>query len=181
MTQYQHCTGQSKKAKSPQSLRRHHLHISVVDERPAPRSLQRVIEEILQFPIAGIFLRRPGSACGEAGPASAEDAVPLGAARALDQQRAVPAGFGSPGVQSDEPDFVLLLSGLSWVNPAVERFLHHSKVATTLPGSCRCLCRGAASPALRGVCWMQSVSPPPHPMKNQSQYPRETAQYELLH
>lgn len=70
----------------------------MVDERPSPRSLQRIIEEILQLPIAGIFLRRSGSPGGDAGPRSAEDAAPLGAFRTRNEQRPVPAGFRSPGV-----------------------------------------------------------------------------------
>ena len=155
----------------------HDLHISVVDERPAPRSLQRIVEEILEFPIAGVFLRRSGSPGGDAGPRSAEDAAPLGALRARNEQRPIPAGFGSARVQSDKADFVLLLPGLSWVNPAVEGFLHHSKVETTLTRSCPCPCRGDASPVLRGVCccccccwcWTQSVSVPPSEKKDQLQ------------
>lgn len=100
--------------------RGHDLHISVVDERPSSRSLQGVVEEILQFPIAGILLGRPGSPrTRDAAAGSAEDAAALGALRARDEQRAVPAGFGRAGVQADEADFVLLLSGLSWVDPAV--------------------------------------------------------------
>lgn len=110
-----------------------------------------------------MFFRRSGSTGGDAGPRFAEDAAPLGAFRTRNEQCSVPAGFRSAGVQSNEPDFELLLSGLSWVNPTVERFLHHSKVETTQTRSCPCPCRGDASPALRGVCcwWTQSVSVPP--------------------
>lgn len=136
----------------------------MVYERPSPRSLQRIVEEILQFPITGILLGGSRSSSGDARPGSAEDAAPLGVFRARNQQRPVSAGFRSAGVQSNKADFVLLLSGLSWVNPAVERFLHHSKVETTLRRSGPCPCRRRdASPALRGVCccwWMQSVSVP---------------------
>lgn len=130
----------------------YHLHISVVDESPSPGSFQRIVQEILEFPIAGMFFRRSGSTGGDAGPRFAEDAAPLGAFRTRNEQCPVPAGFGSARVQSHKPDFELLLSGLSWVNPTVERFLHHSKVETTRTRSCPCPCRGDASPALRGVC-----------------------------
>lgn len=127
-----------------------HSHISVVDERPSARSLQRVVQEILQLPVAGVFLRRSGSPGGDAGPRSAEDAAPLGALRARNEQRPIPAGFRSPRVQADEPHFVLLLLGLSWVHPPVQRLLHHPKVGGTLSGSCPCACCGDASPVLGG-------------------------------
>lgn len=131
---------------------RKHSHISVVDERPSARSLQRIVKEILQLPVAGVLLGRSGSPGGDAGPRSAEDAAPLGALRARNEQRPIPAGVGSPRVQAHEPHFVLLLLGLSWVHPPVQRLLHHPKVGGTLRGSCACPCCGDASPGLRGAC-----------------------------
>ena len=38
---------EKKKATTTESTCGHDLHISVVDERPAPRSLQRIVKEIL--------------------------------------------------------------------------------------------------------------------------------------
>lgn len=141
------------------------LHISVIDERPSPRSFQRIIQEILQFSVAGAFLCRSGSSCGDAGPASAEDAAPLmGAVRSRNEQRPIPAGLRSSRIQSHKADFVFLLAFFSWVDPAVQRLLHHSKGEPTLTRSCSCPCSGDTSPPLWGVCSFCCCCcrPPPH-------------------
>lgn len=131
------------------------LHVSVVDERPAPRSLQRIVKEILEFPIAGVLFGRSGSGSAGryAGPGSAEDPGPLSAVRSRNEQRPIPVGFRSPGVQTHKAHFVLLLSGLSWVDPAVESLLHHSSAELSVPSPPRGSSITTAL-SVRGVCWV---------------------------
>lgn len=76
----------------------------------------------------------------------------MGAVRTRNEQRPIPAGLRSPRVQSHKADSVFLLAVFSWVDPAVQRLLHHPKVEPTLTGSCPCPCSGDTSPLLRGVC-----------------------------
>lgn len=75
----------------------------------------------------------------------------MGAVRTCNEQSPIPAGVRSPRVQSHKADPVFLLF-FSWVDPAVQWLLHHSKVEPTLTRSCRCPCSGDTSPAMRGVC-----------------------------
>lgn len=76
----------------------------------------------------------------------------MGAVRTRNEQRPIPAGLRSSRVQSHKADSVFLLAFFSWVDPAVQSLLHHSKVEPTLTRSCSCPCGGDTSPALRGVC-----------------------------
>ncbi len=99
-------------------------HISVVDERPSARSLQNIVEEILQASVERVALRRPLP--GDAGALFAQDAAALRRLRARDQQRAVSARFRGARLQPHEAHLQLLLGLRRGIHAAVAGFLHHA-------------------------------------------------------
>lgn len=87
-------------------------HVSVVDKRPASRSFQCVVEEILQSPVARAASVSPARAA-QARSRSVQTHPAAGApARALsapDQQRAVPARLRAAGIHSHKTHLRLFL------------------------------------------------------------------------
>ncbi len=94
-------------------------HISVVNERPAAGSFQRIVKEILQSAITRV------SFVSDAGPRSAQNAAPFCALGTGDKKCPVSARLRSPGVQSHKADFQFLLPCRRVINFTVGGFFHH--------------------------------------------------------
>lgn len=104
-------------------------HISVVDERPASRSFQCVVEEILQSPVAraaSVSPARAAQACSRSVKPHPTAGAPARALSAPDQQRAVPTRLRAAGIHSHETHLrLLLLLRRRAREVPVGRFLRH--------------------------------------------------------
>lgn len=96
----------------------------MVNESPAPRSLQHIVEKILQLAVKSIPFRG-FAAARYPGAGFTEDAAPFGAFGAGDEQSSIPAGVRGSRIQAHEAHLQLLLSGGPGVNASVTGFLHH--------------------------------------------------------